>query len=115
MAGQPGCLGLCQLRAQERRFFDERGAESGLRGSGKPGGHDGIPVPYQQQKLKKSELYDLVADVAEEVDVSSSHAKIVRRLEAEAERARQKLGDSLTGRTGKGQREPGRILATPAS
>jgi len=82
---------------------------------GKPGGHDGIPVPYQQQKLKKSELYDLVADVAEEVDVSSSHAKIVRRLEAEAERARQKLGDSLTGRTGKGQREPGRILATPAS
>jgi hypothetical protein len=33
----------------------------------------------------------------------------VRRLEALAEKARADLGDSLTGRTGSGVREPGRV------
>ena len=34
---------------------------------------------------------------------------MVKRLEALAEQAREELGDSLTKRTGKGVREPGRI------
>src|SRR5207247_8026419 len=50
---------------------------------GNPGGHDGIPVPYEQRKLQKSELYNLVNDVSENVDVSASHARIARRVEAE--------------------------------
>jgi arylsulfatase len=76
---------------------------------GKPGGHDGIPVPYEQRKLEKSELYDLVNDISESEDVAASHDQIVRRLEAEAENAREELGDALTGRKGKTAREPGRV------
>ena len=77
--------------------------------AGSPGGHDGIPVPYEQRKLQKSELYDLVNDISESVDVSASHDQIVRRLEAESETARQQLGDALTGRAGEAVREPGRV------
>jgi len=44
------------------------------------------------------------------------HAKfcstlIVKRLEAEAEKARAQLGDTLTKRAGAGTREPGRAEA----
>ena len=37
------------------------------------------------------------------------HPDIVKRLEAEAEKARQELGDALIKQTGKGVREPGRV------
>jgi len=77
--------------------------------AGKPGGHDGKPVSYQQVKLEKAELYDLVENIDESVDVADKHPNIVKRLEAEAEKARVELGDQLTKRTGKGIREPGRI------
>jgi arylsulfatase A-like enzyme len=77
--------------------------------AGKPGGHDGKPVSYQQVKLDKAELYDLVENIDESVDVAEKHPKIVKRLEAEAEKARVELGDQLTKRSGKGVREPGRI------
>jgi arylsulfatase A-like enzyme len=77
--------------------------------AGKPGGHGGTPVPYENRKLAKSQLYDLVNDISETTDVSSAHADIIKRLEAEAEKARAELGDALTKRTGAGIREPGRI------
>ncbi len=54
-------------------------------------------------------LYDLVADVGETTDVSGAHPEVVERLLAAAERARDDLGDSLTKRTGRGVREPGRV------
>jgi arylsulfatase A len=76
---------------------------------GRPGGQGGMPVKYAQRKIEKAELYDLVNDVSETTDVAARHPDIVRRLEAEAEKARVELGDSLTGRTGKGVREPGRV------
>jgi len=41
--------------------------------------------------------------------VAAKHPDIVKRLEAEAEKARRELGDSLTKREGKGAREPGRV------
>jgi len=77
---------------------------------GKPGGHGGTPAPYQQRKLEKAELYDLVDDVSEVTDVAARHPDLVKRLEAEAEKARAELGDVLTKRTGKGVREPGRVM-----
>jgi len=77
---------------------------------GKPGGQGGIPAPYQQVKIEKAELYDLEANVEENKDVAAEHPEIVKKLEAEAERARIELGDQLTKRTGKGVREPGRIV-----
>ena len=76
---------------------------------GRLGGHDGLPAPYQQRKLAKAELYDLANDISESNDLSARQPRIVKRLEAEAEKARQELGDSLTQRKGKGCREPGRL------
>ena len=76
---------------------------------GKPGGRGGIPAPYEQRKLEQAELYDLVNDMSEVTDVSARHPDLVRRLEAEAEKARDELGDVLAKRNGKGVREPGRL------
>lgn len=76
---------------------------------GRPGGRDGTPAPYEYRKLEKAELYDLGHDVTESVDVSAEHPDIVKRLEAEAEKARAELGDALTKRKGNGTRESGRL------
>src|SRR5262249_12242724 len=58
---------------------------------GKPGGRDGVPAPYAQRQLEKAELYDLLNDMSETQDVSSKHPDIVKRLEAEAGKARAEL------------------------
>ncbi|MEK7706708.1 MAG: sulfatase [Verrucomicrobiota bacterium] len=76
---------------------------------GIPGGRDGKPAPYQTRKLEKAELYDLENDIGETTDLAGNHPDVVKRLEAYAEQARGELGDSLTQRTGKGVREPGRV------
>jgi arylsulfatase len=77
--------------------------------AGKPGGKDGLPAPYSHRKIEKEELYDLVNDISETTDVSAQHPEIVKQLEAEAEKARAELGDTLTKRIGSGCREPGRV------
>ncbi|HEY5913753.1 MAG TPA: sulfatase [Verrucomicrobiae bacterium] len=77
--------------------------------SGGPGGLGGKPSPYQQRKIESAELYDLVKDISEQNDVAAKHPQMVRGLEAEAEAAREELGDALTKRKGKGVREPGRV------
>ncbi len=69
-----------------------------------------MPVPYQQRKIERAELYDLVHDVSEMTNLAAEHPEIVKRLEAEAEKARAELGDSLTKREGKGVREPARLV-----
>src|SRR5215471_9030535 len=69
--------------------------------AGRPGGRDGLPVPYEQRKLENAELYDLVQDISETIDVAARHRDIVKKLEAEAEKACQELGDALTKRVGK--------------
>jgi arylsulfatase A len=78
---------------------------------GNPGGLGGMPVAYEQRRLKKPELYDLVSDVSESRDVSARHPQIVANLQAEAEKARAELGDGLTKRNGRGTRPPGRLAA----
>jgi arylsulfatase A len=82
--------------------------------AGKPGGRDGVPVPYSTRKIKKEELYDFANDIGETTDVSAQHPDIVKQLEAEAEKARADLGDGLTKRPGPGRREPGRLKETVA-
>ncbi len=74
---------------------------------GRPGGKDGIPAKYEQRKLDKAELYDLKADIGEATDVAAQHPEIVEKLLAEAEKAREELGDALTKRQGKGVRPAG--------
>jgi len=77
--------------------------------NGRPGGTNGIPVKYEQRKIEKAELYDLVNDIGETQDVAAAHPEIVQQLEAFAETTRNDLGDSLQKRKGPGLREPGRV------
>jgi arylsulfatase len=77
--------------------------------AGKPGGANGVPAPYSHRMIEDEELYDLVHDIAETTNVAQQHPEMVKRLEAEVEKARADLGDALTKRPGSGQREPGRI------
>ncbi len=78
---------------------------------GRPGGKGGTPAKYEPRKLETAEFYDLENDISETRDVAAAHPDIVARLEIEAERAREELGDSLTQRTGRGTREPGKVRA----
>jgi arylsulfatase A len=71
-----------------------------------------VPGTYTDRKIENAELYDLAADISEATDVSSKHPEVVMQLEAEAEKARADLGDSLTNRLGHGRREPGRLAET---
>jgi arylsulfatase len=80
--------------------------------AGRPGGRDGTPASYVQRALEKAELYDLANDIGESANVAEKHPDIVKRLEAEAEKAREDLGDGLTKRNGSGRREPGRLAET---
>lgn len=68
---------------------------------GRPGRYARVPVPLA--------LYDLTADPAETADLAQALPDVVARLQALAERAKGDLGDSLTKRTGRGVREPGRV------
>lgn len=76
---------------------------------GRPGGKGGMPVNYEQRKLSQAELYDLIDDMNETVDLSRSQPEIVARLLEVAEKAREDLGDSLTDRKGKGLRPAGKL------
>jgi hypothetical protein len=76
---------------------------------GKPGGTNGVPVPYLQGKIEKEELYDLVNDISETNDVFARHPDIVKRLEGDAETARADLGDGLTKQNGSNRRTPGHL------
>jgi len=82
--------------------------------NGRPGGANGIPVKYDQAKITRAELYDLVDDVGEQHDVASLHPEIVHQLEAYAEKVRDELGDTLVKRKGIGSREPGRVSPAKA-
>ena len=79
---------------------------------GQPAGHDGVSGKYLNVKLAQPELYDLAKDIGETTDVSAQYPELVKKLEAEAEKARAELGDALVKRTGSGVRKPGNISST---
>jgi arylsulfatase A len=81
---------------------------------GRPGGTGGIPVKYGSARTGLA-LYDLEVDPGEEVDLAGERPEVVSRLSDLAERAREDLGDSLTGRSGSNRREPGRLMEVPGS
>jgi arylsulfatase A-like enzyme len=76
--------------------------------AGQEPGRDGFPGRIVQIQVGLA-LYDLAADVGETGDIAAAHPDVVAELQALAESAREELGDALTGRTGKGVREPGRL------
>lgn len=78
-------------------------------------GKDSESGKYAQLKITEPELYDLQNDIGEQTNVAAQHPEIVQQLLAHAETARAELGDSLTNRTGTGNREPGQIPDTDDS
>jgi arylsulfatase len=77
--------------------------------AGRDGGRDGVPAKYENAAVAAPSLYDLAGDVGETNDLAADHPAEVRRLLAFAEKCRSELGDSLTKRTGAGNREPGQL------
>lgn len=76
--------------------------------AGRPGGTNGFPAKYEMRQIIKPELYDLQEDRDETRDIAADKPDVMDQLMAEAEKAREELGDSLTKRTGRGNRLPGR-------
>jgi arylsulfatase A-like enzyme len=54
-------------------------------------------------------LYNLDADIGETTDVIDKYPSIVARLQRHADRAREDLGDKITGAVGKGRRPCGQV------
>jgi arylsulfatase A len=79
--------------------------------AGKPGGKDGKPALYQNRKIEKPELYDLIEDPSEIKDIADRQAQEFKALLDFAQKCRADMGDTLTQTRGTGQREQGR--ATP--
>jgi arylsulfatase len=79
--------------------------------NGRPGGRDGIPARYESADLTAPLLFDLRNDIGEKTDLAAANPEVVKQLLAFADKCRDELGDSLTKRTGKGAREPGRVTA----
>ena len=63
---------------------------------------------YVRKELELS-LFDLEKDPGETTNVAAGQPEVVSRLMQLVERAREDLGDSLTKRTGKNVRPPGRL------
>jgi arylsulfatase A-like enzyme len=76
--------------------------------AGRAGGAGGRPTVYENTRTGRA-LFDLEKDVGEKTDVAPQHPEISERLESLAERAREDLGDSASGRKGRGVRAPGRL------
>ncbi|MFN8239568.1 MAG: sulfatase [Bacteroidales bacterium] len=77
----------------------------------KPGA-GGWPGPTGREKIEKPQLYDLRRDPGEWYDVSQWYPEKVRELETVASKAREDLGDDLTGKPGMNRRPSGKILIT---
>ena len=82
------------------------GIEPGL--DGYPGIYKGILGKYAVGK-SKLELYDLDNDISESQDVSRMYPDVVERLQILGQKAREELGDRLTGTIGTGVRSIGRL------
>lgn len=75
---------------------------------GNPGGSDGNPAANRQLECPLS-LFDLKADPGETKNLVDSQPEVVARLQAAAEDARRRFGDTLTKREGSENRKPGKL------
>lgn len=64
---------------------------------------------YRPGEGRTQILYDLEADIGETTDVSTQNPDVVNRLEELAEKAREDLGDDVTGQEGNNLRPIGRL------
>ncbi len=95
---------LQAIRAGQWKLMLPHTARSML---GQTPGADGKPGRYRPLKLGL-ELYNLDTDPGETTNVAEQNPDVVKRLMLEVEIARTELGDSLTRRTGTGNRQPAR-------
>lgn len=70
-------------------------------------GADGTPGKYVRKQIPES-LFDLEQDPGETTDVSEKHREVVNALRNVVLRAREDLGDSLTGRAARNVRPAGK-------
>jgi arylsulfatase A-like enzyme len=64
---------------------------------------------FAKGELAQRELYDLAADIGEQNNVIQEHPDVVAELMAVAGKAREDLGDLITGAPGTGKRPVGRV------
>jgi arylsulfatase len=76
--------------------------------NGRVGTNDGLPIDYDQNDMGL-ELYDLEHDISETKDVSGEFPAVVEALQLLAEKARNSMGDALTGRVGTETRPVGQL------
>jgi arylsulfatase A-like enzyme len=72
-------------------------------------GNDGSRAQTKQVKLESMELYDLINDKVEKINLASKFPEIVAQMNAMADEMRNKIGDNLKGIKGSENREPGRV------
>lgn len=63
------------------------------------GGKDGKPGKGETRKMELS-LFDLDADISESKNVADQNPEVVKKLQMLADKIREELGDSLTGKKG---------------
>jgi arylsulfatase A-like enzyme len=72
-------------------------------------GMHGLPGSIQQKHPVTQALYDLSHDPGEAYDVQKNYPDIVKQIMVYVEQAREDLGDSITGRTGRNVRENAKV------
>ncbi|WP_245917141.1 sulfatase family protein [Mongoliibacter ruber] len=77
--------------------------------SGQASRNDGIPLKYEMIDLQEMMLFHIPSDPSEQNNIIEKHPEVVTRILASAEKARQDMGDALTGVEGLNSRLPGRI------
>ena len=73
-----------------------------------PAARGGKPVAYRHL-MTGIELYDLERDIGEPRDLAKVHPEVVGRMQAQARRMREELGDELEDQTGRARRPVGRL------
>ncbi|SHN08000.1 arylsulfatase [Cyclobacterium lianum] len=70
---------------------------------------DGVPGKYEMVELEEKALYNLRDDKMEQVNLIDERPDVLEKLEQLAAKAREDMGDALTGVEGKNNRHPGRL------
>jgi arylsulfatase A-like enzyme len=70
---------------------------------------DGLPIDYTMVSLEEMELYHIPSDPSELKNVIADNPEILRLMLDQADRARNDMGDALTGAPGQNVRSAGQI------
>jgi arylsulfatase len=77
--------------------------------NGRVGTNDGLPINYEMNKIEAPELYHLIDDPTESVNIADKHPEKTREILKIADSIRMVLGDALTEQIGNEVREAGKI------